>query len=318
MIRRTHISSIGIVSLCLGLLVGGCGGEDKKKPATQVAAKVNSEEISVHQINAVLSRAGNLTGEQAEKAGQEVLSKLVDQELLVQKAFEKKLDRDPNVMQSIEASKRQILAQAYLEQTTSAAAKPSAEEVKAYFDQHPELFLQRRVYRLQEIAVAADSARLQSIRDEVERAKSIGDLVAWLKANNIKFAANATTKAAEQLPMELLPRLHQMKDGQASAFAAGKGILVIQVVASQSAPLDLAAATPMIEQFKLNQRRAELATKELAQLRSAAKIEYLGSFAKREPAAPQAAAPAAAAPAPAAPASGVSQESVTRGVAGLK
>lgn len=317
--RPTPIHAIGILSLCIGALVAGCGGEEKKKPATQVAAKVNSEEISVHQINAVLARAGNLSGEQAEKAGQEVLSKLVDQELLVQKALEKKLDRDPNVMQSVEASRRQILAQAYLEQSTSAATKPSPDEVKVYFDQHPELFLQRRVYRLQEIAVAADPARLPAIREEVERAKSIADLVAWLKTNNIKFAANATTKAAEQLPMELLPRLHQMKDGQASAFSAGKGILIIQVVASQSAPLDLAAATPMIEQFKLNQRRAELAAKELAQLRSSATIEYVGNFAKREPAAaaqtPATPAPPAAA---AAPTGGVSQESVSRGVAGLK
>ena len=43
MIRRTHISSIGIVSLCLGLLVGGCGGEDKKKPA-QGGQKTESKE----------------------------------------------------------------------------------------------------------------------------------------------------------------------------------------------------------------------------------------------------------------------------------
>ena len=98
------------------IVLAGCGDSDKKKAATQVAAKVNREEISVHQINAVLSRAGNLSPEQAKQAGADVLDKLIEQELLVQQSIEKKLDRDPKTMQALEAARRQILAQAYLEQ----------------------------------------------------------------------------------------------------------------------------------------------------------------------------------------------------------
>ena len=90
----------------------------------------------------------------------------------------------------------------------------------------------------------------------------------------------------------------------------------MQLVASQMAPLDLAAATPLIEQFNLNQRRSEMASKEVTQIRAAAKIEYQGSFAKAEgepkpkPAVEQK--PAAA------PEKGVSAESVSKGMAGLK
>ena len=149
------------------------------------------------------------------------------------------------------------------------------------------------------------------------KAKSLNDVLAWLKANDIKFATNASTKAAEQLPMELLPRLHQMKEGQVALFPNAGGLLIVQLLASQQAPLDLTAATPLIEQFTTNQRRGEIATKEIADLRAAAKIEYQGSFVKSEgdqkPVAD--AKPAAAAPAPA---KGISAESVNKGVAGLK
>ena len=299
-------------ALTLVLFLAACGGEDKKKPASQVAAKVNKEEISVHQINAVLSRTGRLSADQTARASREVLEKLIDQELLVQKATEKKLDRDPNIMQALEAGRRQILSQAYLEQLTSSIAKPSPEEIKVYFDKHPELFSERRIYRFQEAAVTVETGQLAAVQEQVAKSRSLTEVAAWLTANNIKFAGSAATKAAEQLPMDLLPRLHQMKDGQVSLFPSPGGVLIVQLVASQMAPLDLAAATPLIEQFTTNQRRSEMVANEVSQVRAAAKIEYQGSFVKPEGEKTQAAEPAVAA------AKGVSKESINKGVAGLK
>jgi EpsD family peptidyl-prolyl cis-trans isomerase len=270
---------VSLLSMCCAaILVTACGGE--KKAATQVAAKVNKEEISVHQINGALSRAGNLSPEQAKVAGREVLEKLVDQELLVEKAMDKKLDREPRVMQALEASRRQILAQAYMEQLVAAVAKPSGDEVKAYFDKHPELFAERRIYRFQEINVAAGRDQLPALQQRMTSAKTLNDVLAWLKEKNIQFAGSLSTKAAEQLPMELLPKFGQMKDGQTAVIQGDKGSLLIQLVESKSAPVDLAAATPIIEQYLTNQRRGEMAAKEVKQLRADAKIEYMGDFAK--------------------------------------
>ena len=296
------------------LLVAACGGENKKKPASQVAVKVNNEEISVHQINTILSRGGRPPIAQTEQASRDILEKLIDQELLVQKAVEKKLDRDPNVMQAMEAGRRQILAQAYLEQLTGTAAKPAPEEVKSYYEKHPELFSERRIFRFQEFLIAVGADQLSAVQEQVARSKSLNELVSWLKAKDIKFGSDLTTKAAEQLPMELLPRLHKMKDGEVSMFPTPKGLLIVQLVASQMAPLDLAAATPLIEQFTLNQRRSEMAAKEVSQIRAAAKIEYQGSFAKSAGESK----PAQETTAVSSSSKDVSSESVRKGVAALK
>lgn len=312
MYPRLYRSFPWLSALAIVLLVTACGGETKKKPASQVAAKVNKEEISVHQVNAVLSRVGSLSAEQAAHASRDVLEKLIDQELLVQQATEKRLERDPNIMQTLEAGRRQILAQAYIEQLTSSVAKPTPDEIKSYFDKHPELFSERRIYRFQEAAVLVGTGQAAAVQEQVAKSKSLNDLAAWLNANNIKYAGSTATKAAEQLPMELLPRLHQMKDGQMSVFPNASNLLVVQLVASQMAPLDLVAATPLIEQFTLNQRRTDMATKELTQLRAAAKLEYLGSFAKEDAEKKKTGEPVAALAKP------VSAESVTKGVAGLK
>ena len=117
----------------------GCG-EKKDKAASQTAAKVNKDEITVHQINFVLQQQRGLRPEQAEAAGKQVLERLIDQQLALQKADDLKLDRDPRVVQQLEAAKREVLARAYFEKLSEGAAKPTAEEVEKYYNDKPALF----------------------------------------------------------------------------------------------------------------------------------------------------------------------------------
>ncbi|GAB4166418.1 MAG: hypothetical protein OHK0026_11640 [Rhodocyclaceae bacterium] len=311
------------VALLAAATLLGCGKSEEGKPATQVAAKVNSGEITVHQVNALLAHAANLPPERAREAGRQLLERLIDQELLVQQAQDKRLDRDPKIMQQIEASKREIMARAYLEAVAGTAAKPSQQEIQDYYAKHPELFKERRIYNLREIAIGAKPDMLPKIEEAMRAAKSLNDLTTWLKEQKLPFSVNANVRAAEQLPLELLPRLHQMKDGQTALIPTTNALLVVNIAGSQTQPLDETKATPFIEQFILNQRRGEIAGKEVKRLRESAKIEYVGEFAKAAPAAP---APVPAAPAPAAapqgaapaPAGGLGQENIEKGVAGLK
>ena len=152
-IRQKLIFPTLFVSLALGL--AACNSKEAEKPASQIAAKVNSGEISVHQINYILSRtgAGASTPEMAPKMRREVLDRLVDQELAVEQAIERKLDRSPDVLMSIENARREILARAYVEQVAAAMDKPTVDEAKKYYAEHPQLFAERRIYNIQEIVL---------------------------------------------------------------------------------------------------------------------------------------------------------------------
>ena len=113
------IASMRLTPLLLAIVIApGCGKKDeadtKAKAATQVAAKVNAEEITVHQVNNILARNPNVKPEAAGEAKREILNRLIDQQLAKQEAIEAKLDRSPNVMQAIEAARSEILARAHL------------------------------------------------------------------------------------------------------------------------------------------------------------------------------------------------------------
>ena len=270
--------------VCLGLLLlalaGGCGKKEEAKVATQVAAKVNSEEITVHQINNVLERTPNVTPELADRAKREILNKLIDQELARQKAIEKKLDHSPRVMQAIEAAKKEILARAYLEQFAAALPKPSPDEAKKFYAEHPELFAQRRVFNLEELAFVANDDVAGGLRERAAKARSLKEIADWLQSKGVKFVPNQGVRAAEQIPLELLPKLQQAKDGDIQVIEAGDRRQVIRVVASKAAPVDEPTATPRIQQFLFNRRSSEAIAAEMKQVKGQAKIEYVGEFAE--------------------------------------
>lgn len=306
--------------IAAALLTACSGGGEEKKTATQVAVKVNGGEVSVHQVNQVMQRTNVSSPEQAAAARRQVLERLVDQELLVQQAVDKKLDRDPRTLQAIEAARREILARSYLEQVSAAATKPTDAEIKEYYGSHPELFSERRVYNLRELAIAAGPDFTPKLEQFMAQPRNLQQIAEWLRSENVRFTANAVAKPAEQLPLEIVKRVHQIKDGQIGVIGAPGGLLVIEVVASRSVPVDETAARPVIEQFLLNQRKGALAQAEVKKLRESGKIEYVGEFAGQGPAPAAAAAPSSAADTPAvAPASPSGGDSaVDKGLSGLK
>jgi len=278
-----------VAPLMLAVAVAaGCGKTDDKKAASQVAAKVNSDEITVYQINGILARE-NVNPEVAAQAKRQILERLIDQQLARQQAIEKKLDRAPNTVQVLEAAKNEILARSYLEQIALAQSKPTTDEAKKYYAEHPELFAQRRLFNLEEIAVQPLAGLNTQLKEQASKARSLQEISAWLKTMQVRFTENRGVRAAEQIPLELLPKLQAMKIGEIQAIEGGGGLFVVRVVATVASPVDETTAIPRIQQFLYNQRSAAAIASEMKQLREKAKIEYVGEFAGAASAAPAAA-----------------------------
>jgi EpsD family peptidyl-prolyl cis-trans isomerase len=314
------------VVVAAALLTAACSKDGKEAPkASQAAASVNGQELTVHQINLVLERQPGLKPEQVDAASRQVLEGLIDQEIAVQKAEEEKLDRDPKIVQLLDAQRRNILARAYLEKTSTAAiGTPSPDEVKKYYDTKPALFSNRRIFMLQEFTVQGTPEETKALQAKLEAAPDVPAFAQALKDSGLKFGVNQVTQPAESLPLNLVDRIGALKDGQALYEQGNGGMKAVLVVASRPQPLTFDQAKPLIERFLTETKRQEWLQKRVKELRAEAKVEYIGKFAEKPAsAASGASAPAVAAtPAPAAPASaaasGLDADALSKGLSGLK
>ena len=280
-----------LLPVCFALaLPAGCerASAERAAAAGQLAAKVNGAEISVRQIRGAQSAATGGTsaaagGSTAGAGGSQALEKVIERELLVQQAVQAGLDRDPQVKESIDGARRQLLAEAWLDKVASGKSV-SRQEIQKFYADNPALFAQRRVYRVRELAVSGSAVMADVVRAEAARSRDRDELAAGLRTREARFSASAATLPAEQVPLGHLAQLSRMKDGDIAVFAVNAGpgnpggVSVVQLVQAENAPLTEAQAAPLIEQFLAGRKRLELAAAEVRRLREVATIEYAGEF----------------------------------------
>lgn len=307
---KKHTLTRLALATTLAATLAACGGGNSKPAATQVAAKVGSEEISVHQINQVLARTpAPADTDAAKKVSRDVLERLIDQQLAVSQAMDDELHRTPEVVAQIEAARRDILARAYAQKVAAAVAKPTPEQVRQYFSDHPALFAERRIYNVQELIVPNQPGLAEQLRALAAQQKSTDDVAAQLRAKGLNPVPGSATRAADQIPLEVLPRMHALQDGQATVFETPQSLTYVRLLSSRKEPIAQEAALPRIEQFLTNRAAGEAVTARIKQLRESQAVTYMGEFAQ---AAANSVTPTSTA-APAAPAN-----AMEKGVAGLK
>lgn len=294
-----------------------CGEKAEKKPG-QALASVNGEEITVLQLNDELARVNPQVAQQ-ETARKQLLEALIDRQILQSEAAKEKIDRDPKVVQTIERAKATIVAQAYLQKRVGTVTRPTKDEVRAYYDQNPHFFANRKQFDMRQLALATSDVN-DDVKKAIDSSKSLEEVAVWLEQNKVKFGRGQLTRSSTDLPAELSKRLEAMPKGQLFIIREGARSLLISIADVKDAPLTLEQAAPQIEQFLFNKKNKEAADAVVKQLRSTAKVEYMNPPAAPAAGAPAAAtAPAAAAAPAAAPADNAATEGANaRGVAGLK
>lgn len=281
LIHRSH----GRLTLAALLVAASaaCSSQGTGIGSGQIAARVNGNEISVHQVNYEFLRLPAERRRDAVAAQNAILAQLVRQQLLVQQAYAAELDRKPEVMLAIERAKQQVLAHAYLENMTAAATKPTRAEVERFVQEHPELFNNRRIYRFQQIELDKTTVS-DDVRKYVDEKRTLDQVAALLKLRGSHYRTDAGVRRAEEFPLELLSTLASMRNGDTRILSNGDRAAIFHLIDSRDQPIAGDQAQTAAESYLLLRRKREYAQNEIKQLIDGARIEYLGQFAPQTPA----------------------------------
>lgn len=266
----------GFAALILLALLTACSGEKPSSPS-QVLARVNDTEITGLQLNYVLSQRGKPEGADEQALKRSALEQLVDQELLVQKAIDLKLDRDPTVLQAIEQSKRQVLAQAAAERYLVKKASPSEQEISDFYQNHPALFSERKTYQFKAFSLRSP-AIAPDVAENLNGAHSPDDVASVLSQAGIEFKSADVRRTAEQLPLPMLDKIASSQQGDVIAIPEDGGVLLLLNNGTTPSPMTVEDAKPFIRTYLENMERQTKAKEGMANLRAAAKVEYLQNF----------------------------------------
>jgi EpsD family peptidyl-prolyl cis-trans isomerase len=264
-----------LMSLALASCGGGGSGEKNK---TQVVARVNGEEITVHQLNQALRALGPAAANNTAAASKNALEGLVNQTIGVQEAIKQKLDREPDVLQAIESSRQRMLLDAYLAKRLQNTVAPTQSEVHTYYTQHPELFSNRRLYVFNQLAAKAGKENVASLSNKLAEVKKLDEYIIWLKEKGVEYNLVTDAKPSEQLPMALLANMQKILTGGIGYLKAKDGVVAVEILQSVQQPLNEVQARPFIERYLGRQKQMAAAQKLLTDLRASAKVEYLGDF----------------------------------------
>ena len=255
--------------------------------ATQVAARVNAEELTVHQLNDRLATWGGGADRSRidDPALGRTLNGLIELTLLRQEAEAQGLAQKPEVLRQLQAARAEVLARALAQQIGEEEPPPAPHVVRRYYDEHPQSYAKRRVFHVQELRStlpAKEGARLLQRLGEFRQPQGLARALEAEHAGQ-RSAINAMQVVSDQLTPEQLQRLQRLSPGQALPVDDPQGLRVWWLQAAVDQPIEWEQAQAAIERLIAGQARADRLRRELDRLRGQSKVEFVGDFARWAP-----------------------------------
>jgi len=264
--------------LAIAAMLADCGDATMNAPTTRIAARVNGAPITAAELDAAMPQSLKGSPDTSTATSATVLQQIIATELLVQKARDAKVDRDPQVMLAMQDARRAVLANEWLRQAASDGSGPSDQDVRDYFLQHADLFSGRRAYTIRLVEVQASMNDLPKLQEQLAKTRNLDTVLDYLRAGNRQFHINQLSKNSEELSADLLQRFKELKDGDMIAFSNGDHVDLVQMMSARAAAIDESQARQLIQKTLVELRTTKRAEAAVSSLRASAKIEIVGDF----------------------------------------
>lgn len=248
-----------------------CQSKTADNANSQVVAKVNGDEITIHLLNSELKR---VSAPQAvtQDVQKKILGSLIDRQLLVQEAVKLNLDRTPEVVQLLDSAKAQIYAQAYLNSKLSTLTAASQEEIQQFMAEHPAVFRDRKLFSTTDVIFSNDPSKVNydALRAQVTNNEAIKS---WLNQHGIKFETAEEQLPTEALPPQALSVVSNIKLGDLLFMHDENRIVVREVTRVVAYPMTPEQSVAMASKAVNTRKQQQWLMNEIQRLKKMAKIE---------------------------------------------
>jgi EpsD family peptidyl-prolyl cis-trans isomerase len=176
----------------MALVLAGCHKKPESggKPTGQVVARLGKEDITQIEVNAELQGARIPPGMSRRDAEKMALSNILARRALAEVADERKLTNTPQFDLQKKRMEEQLKVQALARDIASKVAAPTRDEAIAFMDKHPEMFAQRKIFKVDQIQFLRP-ANLEKLG--LRDIKTMAGVEDMLKANNIEYRRQPAT-----------------------------------------------------------------------------------------------------------------------------
>lgn len=251
-----------------GLLLGGC----HKEPKGQILAIVNGEEISMQELNAELQGARIPDNADRNRIRKEVLQRLIDRKLIVQKAREQGLDKTPEFVAQQRRLEENLLVSLLGQKIAATVPMPDDRDITQYIADNPSQFSGRQRLLLDQIQFAApkDPKQLLMLRD----AHSLDDVAAGVQKLGLAMSRGKGVIDTGRLDPQMVKIIDQLPAGEPFVLPSNGQYVASVIVGRDSTPTPgnvarLAAAEVVRRKALVAESKAQV-----ARARTGAEIQY--------------------------------------------
>jgi EpsD family peptidyl-prolyl cis-trans isomerase len=250
------------------LVLTGC----QKTPKGQIIAIVNGDEVSVQELNAELQDVRIPDSANREELRKQILQRLIDRKLIVQKAREQELDKTPEFVAQQRRAEENILVAMLGQKVASTVPMPDDRDIAQYIADNPTQFGGRQRLLLDQIQFQApkDPKRLLILKD----AHTLDAVAAGVQSLGLAFTRGKGVIDTGRLDPSILKLINNLPPGEPFVLPSNGQYIASVIVGRDSTPTPtnvarLAAAEMVRRRELINESRAQV-----ARARTNAEIQY--------------------------------------------
>lgn len=271
------LSCMAVLVITVFALTTSCSGKDAKdKEKEKILAEINGTQITLKEFEQRLQQVPGMAHSGMDVEGQKkLLDNLVMRALLLQEAEKRGVDKDEDVMDKLKDLQERVVLDRFLEKEIEGKAAVTSEDVKAYYEKHPEEMKQGEEVHAAHILVK-DQKEAEAALKKLKKGANFSTLASEISVDPGSksrggdlgfFPKGRMVPAFEEVAFRLKPG--ELSDLVQTQF----GYHIIKVLEKRGGEqLSLEAAQPQIQQKLMQEKQKTMFDTLVADLKSKAKI----------------------------------------------